>query len=52
MFSKLIPRKLAAFEVQVTDNPRWQASISLYPEPDTGVTEIEKYKVNYLEILR
>jgi hypothetical protein len=36
MFSKLIPRKSASFEVQVTDIPRWQALISLYPEPDTG----------------
>jgi hypothetical protein len=33
MFSKLIPRKSSGFEVRVTDNPRWQAPIPLYPEP-------------------
>jgi hypothetical protein len=45
MFSKQIPRESFGFEVQVTNNPRWQAPISLYPEPDTGETEIEKVKV-------
>jgi hypothetical protein len=45
MFSKLIPRKSSGFEVQVTDNPRWQAPIPLYPEPDTGETEIKKVKI-------
>jgi hypothetical protein len=45
MFSKLIPRKSSGFEVQVTNNPRWQAPILLYPEPDTGETEIEMVKV-------
>jgi hypothetical protein len=45
MFSKLIPRKSPGFEVQVTDNPRWQAPIPLYPEPDMGQTKIEKVKV-------
>jgi hypothetical protein len=29
----------------VTDNPHWQAPIPLYPEPDTGETEIKKVKV-------
>jgi hypothetical protein len=29
----------------VTDNPRWQAAIPLYPEPDTDETELEKVKV-------
>jgi RNase H-like domain found in reverse transcriptase len=32
MFSKLIPRKSTGFEVGVTENPRWQAPILLYPE--------------------
>jgi hypothetical protein len=45
MFSKLIPRKSAGFEVQVTDNPRWQAPIPHYPETNTGETKIEKVKV-------
>jgi hypothetical protein len=27
IFSKLIPRKLAGFEIRVTENPRWQAPI-------------------------
>jgi hypothetical protein len=29
----------------MTDNPRWQAPIPFYPEPDTGETEMEKVKV-------
>jgi hypothetical protein len=29
----------------VTDNPRWQAPIPPYPEPDTGETEIKKVEV-------
>jgi hypothetical protein len=29
----------------VTNNPHWQAPIPLYPEPDTGETEIKKVKV-------
>jgi hypothetical protein len=45
MFFKLIPPKLSGFEVQVTDNPCWQAPIPLYPEPDMGETEIKKVKV-------
>jgi hypothetical protein len=42
MFSKLIPRNLAGFEVQVTDNPRWQVPILLYPEHNTGETKIKR----------
>jgi hypothetical protein len=45
MFSKLILRKSSGFEVRVTDNPRWQAPIPLYPEPDTDETKIKKVKV-------
>jgi hypothetical protein len=45
MFSKLIPRKSAGFEVRVTDNPHKQTPILLYPEPDRGETEIKKVKV-------
>jgi hypothetical protein len=41
MFYKLIPRKSSVFEVQVTNNPRWQPLIPLYPEPDMGETEIK-----------
>jgi hypothetical protein len=45
MFSKLILRKSSGFEVRVTDNPRWQAPIWLYPEPSTDETKIKKVKV-------
>jgi hypothetical protein len=45
MFSKLIPHKSSGFEARVIDNPRWQAPIPLYPESDTGETEIKKVKV-------
>jgi hypothetical protein len=49
MFSKLILRKKAGFEVQVTDNPCWQAPILLYPEPNTVETKIKKFKVKLLK---
>jgi hypothetical protein len=45
MFSKLTPRKSSDFEVQVTNNPCWQAPIPLYAEPNTCETEIKKVKV-------
>jgi hypothetical protein len=45
MFFKIIPRNSSGFEVQVTDNLRWQAPIPLCPEPDTGETKIKKVKV-------
>jgi hypothetical protein len=45
MFSKLIPHKSSSFEVQVTNNPHWQAPILLYPEPYTDETEMVKVKV-------
>jgi hypothetical protein len=44
MVSKLIPRNSTGFEVQVTNNPIWQAPILLYPKPDTSETEIKKVK--------
>jgi hypothetical protein len=47
MFSKLIPRKSDDLQVQATDNPRWQAPILLYPNPETGET-----KMNFVEMLR
>ena len=45
MFSKLIPHKSTGFEVLVTENPRWQAPIPLFPEPDKGETGTEKVKL-------
>jgi hypothetical protein len=45
MFSKLIPRKSSGFEVQLTDNPHWQAPIPLYHEPNMGENKIKKVKV-------
>ena len=45
MFSKAIPRKPTGFEVRKTENPRWKAPIPLYPEPDSGDTEIKMVKV-------
>jgi len=46
MLSKVIPRKLTGFEVQVTENPRWKASILLYLEPDTGESETKMVQRN------
>jgi hypothetical protein len=45
MFFKLIPRKYSGFEVRMTDNPRWQAPIPLYPDSYTGETKFKKVKV-------
>ena len=45
MFSKLIPRKSNGFEVRVTENPRWQAPIPLFPEPNEGETGTEMVKL-------
>jgi hypothetical protein len=44
-FFKLIPYKLAGFEVLVTNNLHWKAPILHYPEPNTGEIKIEKIKV-------
>jgi hypothetical protein len=48
----MIPRKSEDFEIQVTNNPRWQDPIPLYPEPNTGETEIKKVKVKIHRILQ
>jgi hypothetical protein len=45
MFSKLIPRKSAGIELQVTENPLWQAQIPLFPEPDEEETGTEMVKL-------
>jgi hypothetical protein len=39
-----MPLNSSGFEIQVTDNPRCQAPIPLYPKPNTGETEIKKVK--------
>jgi len=35
MLSKMVPRKSRGFETRVTENPKFQAPIPLYPEPGT-----------------
>jgi hypothetical protein len=43
--SKMVPRKSRGFETRVTDNPKFQAPIPLYPEPDEIEAEVDKVKV-------
>jgi hypothetical protein len=45
MLSKMVPLKSCGFETRVTDNPKFQAPISLYPEPDETEAEVDKVKV-------
>jgi hypothetical protein len=45
MLSKMVPWKSCGFETRVTDNPKFQAPISLYPEPDETEAEVDKVKV-------
>jgi hypothetical protein len=45
MLSKAIPRRSRVFEPRITENPKFQAPIPLYPEPDTVDGEADKVKV-------
>jgi hypothetical protein len=45
MLSKAIPRKSRVFEPRITENPKFQAPIPLYPEPDMIDGEADKVKV-------
>jgi hypothetical protein len=45
MLSKLVSWKSCGFKTQVTDNPKFQALIPLYPELDKTETEVDKVKV-------
>ena len=45
MLSKMVPQKSRGFETQVTKNPKFQAPIPLYPEPDMTELEVDKVKI-------
>ena len=45
MFSKMVPQKSRGFKTRVTENPKFQAPIPLYSEPDMTESEVEKVKV-------
>jgi hypothetical protein len=45
MLMKAIPRRDCVFELEITENPKYQAPIPLYPEPDTTVGDADKVKV-------
>ena len=46
--SKLVSREAIGFKTCVTDNPRFQAPLPLYPEPDMVDAEVDKVKVKLL----
>jgi hypothetical protein len=46
MLLKAIPRRSRVFLPRITENPKFQAPIPLYPEQDTVDGEADKVKVN------
>jgi hypothetical protein len=45
MLSKVILRRSYVFEPQITENPKFQARIPLFPEPGMVDGEADKFKV-------